>query len=110
MSEPPFWLGAGRRVRDRIESRPVRCGHRRFRSLAFRPPGLDLAGKRLALMHAHIRISQERRQVVVVAVHGLTGESPVEREADLVDQAPLDGIGPLVPISEAGGTFGSLFD
>jgi hypothetical protein len=34
----------------------------------------------------------------------------VEREADLVDQAPLDGKGPLVPISEAGGTFGSLFD
>jgi hypothetical protein len=26
----------------------------------------------------------------------LTGESPVEREADLVDQAPLDGKGPLV--------------
>src|SRR5277367_1256690 len=90
MSDSPFWLGAGRRVRDRIEGRPVRCGHRGGWNRAFEPPGLDLAGERLAFVHAHVRVGKERGQVVGVAADTLPGESPVEREADLMDHAPLD--------------------
>src|ERR1700678_2438765 len=97
MSDPSFWLGAGRRVRNRIEGRPVRCGHRRVQSLAFEPPGFDLASERLAFVHAHVRIGQERGQVVGVAADDLPGESPVEREADLVDHASLDDKGPQPP-------------
>src|ERR1700722_9376875 len=57
MSDPPFWLGTGRRLRDGVEGRPVRCGYRRVQSLAFEPAGLDLAGERLAFVHAHVRVS-----------------------------------------------------
>src|ERR1700761_2388811 len=97
MSKPPFWLGTGRRVRDRIESRPVRCGHRRLQSLAFEPASLDLACERLAFVHAHIRVGQEGGQVVGVAADGLTGKSPVEREAYLVYHASLDDKRPYSP-------------
>src|ERR1700723_751436 len=80
MSDSPFWLGAGRRVRDRIEGRPVRGGYRWGRGGAFDPPGLDLAGARLAFVHAHVRVGQERGQVVGVTADDLSGEGPVERE------------------------------
>src|SRR3984957_20080056 len=97
MSDSPFWLGTGRRVRDGIEGRPGRCGHCRRRNLAFEPPGLDLADERLAFVHADVRVGQERSQVVGVAADNLPGESPMERKADLVDHAPLDEKGPEPP-------------
>src|SRR5277367_3936220 len=74
MSEPSFWLGAGRRVRDGIKGRPLCCGHRWLRRLAFKPPGLDLASERLAFVHAHVRVGQKRGEVVGVAAHDLTSE------------------------------------
>src|SRR5580658_9409487 len=97
MSDPSFWLGAGRRIRDRIEGRPVRCGYRRLQILTFEAPGLDLASERLAFVHAYVRVGQERGQIVSVAADDLPGESPVEREADLVDHPPLDDKGPQAP-------------
>src|SRR6201994_716906 len=97
MSQSPFWLSAGRRVRDRIERRPVRRGHSRLRRLAFEPPGLDLAGECLAFVHAYVRVGQERGQIIGVAAHALPGEGPMEREADLVDYAPLDDKRPQPP-------------
>src|ERR1700678_3968461 len=97
MSDPSFWLSAGRRVREGIQGRPVGCWYRRLQSLAFEPAGLDLAGERLAFVHAHVRVGQERGQLVGVAADNLPGESPVEREADLVDYAPLDDKGPQAP-------------
>src|ERR1700691_5675339 len=97
MSDPSFWLGAGRRIRNRIEGRPVRCGYRRLHILAFEPPGLNLASERLAFVHAYVRVGQERGQIVSVAADDLPGESPVEREADLVDYASLDDKWPQPP-------------
>src|SRR5271170_7413567 len=97
MSDPPFWLGAGRRVRDQIEGRPGGCGYRGLRSLSLEPPGMDLASERLAFVHAHVRVGQQRRQVVGVVADALPGESPVEWEADLVDHASLDNKGPQPP-------------
>src|SRR5580704_14520208 len=97
MSEFPFWLGAGGSVRNRIERRPARCGYGRLRSVAFEPPGIDLAGERLGFVHAHVRVGQKRGQVVGVGADYLPGESPVEGEADLMDYAPLDSKGPQPP-------------
>jgi hypothetical protein len=49
---------------------------------------MDLAGERLAVVHAHVRVGHERGQVVGVAADALPSESPVEGETDLVDHAP----------------------
>src|SRR6202041_441884 len=45
----------------------------------------------------HVRVGQECGQVVGVPANSLPGESPVEREADLVDHASLDDKGPQPP-------------
>src|ERR1700677_686249 len=97
MSDPPFWLGAGRRVRDRIEGWPGRCGYSGPKGLALDSSGMDLAGKCLAFVHAHVRVSHDRGQVIGVAADALPGEGPVEWESDLVDHAPLDNKGPQPP-------------
>src|SRR5580698_3827689 len=93
MSDSPFWLGAGRRVRDWIQGGPGRCGHRWGRSWTFEPSGMDFAGKGFAFVHAHVGIGQECGEIVRIAADALPGESPVERESDLVNDASLDGKG-----------------
>ena len=50
----------------------------------------DLTGESLAFVHAHVGLGNQRRQIVGVAAHSLAGESPVERYADLVDNAAFD--------------------
>ena len=64
---------------------------------AVEPAGVDLAGERLALVHAHVRVGHQRGQVVGVAADDLAGEAPVERQADLVDDAALDEQRPQPP-------------
>src|ERR1700748_1217601 len=85
MSDSSFWLGAGRRVQDRVEGWPVCCGHGGRRSLSLEAPGLELASECLAFVHAHVGVGQQRSQVVGIAANGFSGESPVEWQADLMD-------------------------
>ena len=61
-----------------------------MRSAAVDSAGLYLAGERLAVVHAHVRVGKERRQVVGIGANALPGEGPVERETDLVNHSPLD--------------------
>ena len=64
---------------------------------------MNLAGERLALVHADVRVGHDRGQVVGVPADDLSGESPVERKADLVDYATLDEKGSQPPCHHRAG-------
>src|SRR5215468_11810470 len=80
MAEPPFWLRGRWRVRDRVTGWPGRWSFRRARGVAVQPAWMDLAGERLTLVHAHVGVGHQRRQIVGIAAYDFPGKSPVERE------------------------------
>ena len=61
-----------------------------FLQASRQPAGPDVAGKGFGLFDAHIRFQHHVREIIGDAALAFTLEAPVERQADLMHDAPGD--------------------